>query len=76
MMIVLSPICWLTPCDVLELVEYLDDSVSAMAFKVAIHKLVKAGKLERRRYWGYGRKNGFQVKKPGIVPSLPPRLWP
>ena len=65
-LVVTNHICWLTPTEILELVEYLDDTVTEIAVKVAIYNLLKAGKLEKRPYSLGGRKNGVQVKKPFV----------
>jgi hypothetical protein len=54
---------WLTPTDVLAIVEQLNDDITELNVRVALFHLVKAGKLEKRRDWG-GRANGYQVKKP------------
>jgi hypothetical protein len=43
---------WLTPPDILAMVEQLNDDITENNVKVGIFHLVKAGKLEKRRHLG------------------------
>lgn len=62
-MLVVTDFLWVTPTDVLAMVEQLNDDITQLSVRVGLFNLVRAGKLEKRRYRGE-RANGYQVKKP------------
>jgi hypothetical protein len=56
---------WLTWEDLILLMEAFDEDVNETSVKCIMYQLIEEGILERRRYNGYHRVNGWQVKKVG-----------
>lgn len=58
----LPSFCWMTVLEFLTMLEYVDDSVEFNNLALTIWRLIRQGKIEKRKFTKE-RKNGFQIRK-------------